>query len=232
MKRHNICIIPARGGSKGIPMKNIRSIAGKPLLAWTIEAAKKSNWVDDIIVSTDNKDIADIAKQYGANIHWRSEKNSSDNIHAIHAILECIEYCEKENITIQNVIMLLATSPLRVSVDIDSAISIFENGNCDSVVSVVKFDKPATSLRKVGESGFMAPIVNADFFEIQRQDVKEQLYEVNGSIFVSSCENLKQRKSFHTGKVRPYIMPKCRSIDINSMDDWSMAEIILEEKCL
>jgi CMP-N-acetylneuraminic acid synthetase len=227
MEKINVCIIPARGGSKGVQRKNIRELAGKPLIAWTIISARKARAIDKVVVSTEDNEIADVAQQYGAEVHWRSEENAKDSVHTIHAVLECLYFYEKRGIIIKNVAMLLATSPLRTNLDIDTALTLLDRGNCDSVISVSKFDKPISSLRWMDDDEIMEPIVEVDHFEVQRQDIKKPLFIVNGSIFVSSPKHLKEVESFHKGRVKGYVMSKNTSIDINDMADWTMAEALL-----
>lgn len=222
---NNICIIPARGGSKGIPGKNVKKFGGKPLLAWTIEDAICSRCIDKIVVSTDDEKIAKVAIDYGVDVHERSEKNAGDDIHAVYAILECLDFYEENEIEIKYVTMLLATSPLRKSTDIDSAFDLFFD--CDSVISVVDFEKPISSLRYLDKNNIITPIQNVDLFEVQRQDVKKQLFEVNGSIYISTVEHLRRTASFHKGRVKGYVMKRNFSIDINTYNDWEMAEAML-----
>lgn len=223
----NVCIIPARGGSKGIERKNIKELAGKPLLAWSIEAALKARSADKVIVSTEDKEIARVAQEYGAEVHWRSQENAKDSVHAVHAVLECLNFYEKQGIIIEGVAMILATSPLRTHLDIDASFALLRQRSCDSVVSVSKFDKPISSLRRINGDGIMEPIIKTNFFEVQRQDIIEPLFLVNGSIFVSTAKHLKSTKSFHEGKIVPYIMNKKMSIDINDSTDWDMTEAMI-----
>lgn len=225
----NMCIIPARGGSKAIERKNIRELAGKPLVAYSIEAARKARTVDKVVVSTEDAEIAGVAQKYGAEVHWRSQENARDDIHAVHAVLECLNFYEEQGIIITNVAMLLATSPLRTKLDIDAAFALLDKKDCDSVISVSKFDKPISSLRWIDEDGIMQTIVKVDKFEVQRQDIKKPLFIVNGSIFVSTAEHLKKTSSFHQGKVYAYRMGKNFSIDINDCADWAMAEALIND---
>lgn len=222
----DICIIPARGGSKGILKKNIKTLNGQPLIYWTIKAAIESNCFDDVIISTDDADIVSVSNKFDVKIHHRSAKNSTDNVHSIFAILECIDWLEKTKYSCNSISMLLPTSPLRKSEDIVEAFSIFKTNDCDSVVSVVKYDKVLSSIRAMDDD-YLFPVVETNSFEKQRQDIN-QLYEVNGSIFISTSKNLKKTKSFHKGNVKPYIMSKLRSIDINSLEDFIIAENIMK----
>ena len=226
----NLCVIPARGGSKAIQRKNIKDLAGKPLLTWSVESALRAHTVGKVVVSTEDEEIAKVATDAGAEVHWRSKENAQDDIHAVHAVLECLNFYKERGITVGSVGMLLATSPLRTHLDIDTAFNILAAGGCDSVVSVSKFDKPVSSLRRLAEDDIMSPIVQVDKYEVQRQEIKELLYVVNGSIFISTAEHLEKTKSFHQGKVRAYKMGKNFSVDINDIADWTMAEALLSSR--
>lgn len=225
----NMCVIPARGGSKAIERKNIKELAGKPLVAYSIQSALKARTVDKVVVSTEDAEIAEIAKQYGAEVHWRSQENAQDHVHAVHAVLECLNFYEEQGIIIGSVAMLLATSPLRTNLDIDAAFTLLDRKDCDSVISVSRFDKPISSLRWIDEEGVMQTIVKVDKYEVQRQDIKKPLFVVNGSIFVSTAEHLKKTSSFHQGKVHAYRMGKNFSVDINDSADWTMAEALIND---
>ena len=168
-----------------------------------------------------------MAEEYKAEVHWRSEENCRDNIHAVHTIIECLDFYEKLGIIIENVGMLLPTSPLRRYDDIDSAFGLLKDSGLDSVVGVSSFGKPASSLRYLNEMGLMSPIIETESFEVNRQYMAQTLFEVNGAIFVARVEHLKKTKSFHQGKVMAYHMARDRSVDINTLSDWTIAEAIL-----
>lgn len=226
----NMCIIPARGGSKGIPRKNIKNFGGKPLVAWTIEHALGAKSVDKIVVSTDDEEITSVAAKYGVETYVRSKENSEDDVHAVHTIIECLNFYENSGIMIENVGMLLPTSPLRSSVNIDACFAILEQECCDSVISVIEFEKPISSLRYLDKDDIMSPIISVDSFEVQRQDISKPLYEVNGSVYVSRTEHLKKVVSFHQGVVKAYKMSRNCSVDINTLENWAMAEAMLYRK--
>jgi CMP-N-acetylneuraminic acid synthetase len=124
--------------------------------------------------------------------------------------------------------MLLPTSPLRDWSDIDNAFAIMGRGECDSVVSVSSFSKPASSLRYLDENDLMNTIIDVESFEVNRQDISQPLFEVNGSIFIANAEHLKKTKSFHKGRVKAYRMSRDRSVDINTLSDWTIAEAVLK----
>ena len=219
----NSVIVPARSGSKGIPRKNIKMLNGKPLIAYSILAAHESKVFDKIIVSTEDIEIAEVAKQYGAETRDRPNELAADHVHSVHVVLDCIEHYKMEPDDL--VCMLLPTSPFRTSEDIYKSVDLLHE--CDSVISVVKCDHTISSFRTLSK-GQLCPIVSVENYEAQRQG--SELYEVNGSIYVSTAANLKINKSFHKGHIVPYIMSKERSIDINDLFDWNMAELLMENK--
>jgi CMP-N-acetylneuraminic acid synthetase len=225
---NNIAIIPARGGSKGVHRKNIKTIAGKPLVVWSIDTCLEAKEVDAVVVSTDDDEIYNIAKSYGAIPYMRPEHLGYDNVHSVHVVLDYLTYCKKEGIIIDRVAMVLPTTPLKTEEDIDRAFSIFDD-SCDSVIGVKEYDRPISCIRKlVGNN--IVPVVEINNFETQRQDMKDKLYEVNGSIYISTPDNILARKSFHKGKIKPCVMNNINSIDVNNEDDLRVAETMLWDR--
>lgn len=224
----NLAIIPARGGSKGIPRKNIKELAGKPLLAWTIEAALDVAAIDKLVVSTDDSEIEEVAKAFGAEVFRRGPEAAQDHVHSVHAALECLRFYMNRGIIVDRVVMLNCTAPLKTAGDIEGAIEQLDS-TCDSVIGVSCYDKPVSSLRKmVGD--IMLPVIKVKKFETQRQEIKEKLLEVNGSIYVSTPKHLFAAESFHQGNIKPFIMSKLHSIDINNLEDFELAEALLCQK--
>ncbi len=225
----NLAIIPARGGSKGILMKNMKVLFNKPLVSWTIESAIRSMKIDKVIVSSDNSDILNLALAYGVLFRERPAELAKDNVHAIKVVIDCLNFYEEKGITIDKVAMLLPTSPLRTTEDIDKAFEILENSNATSVVGVCKSDKPESNFRHI-KDGILYPIKNVDKFEVQRQDIIDPIYEVNGAMFVAETEHIRKFSSFHMGNPAAYIMNKINSIDINDLDDFRIAEALLWQR--
>jgi len=143
----NLAVIPARGGSKGIPLKNIRMICGEPLVVWTIEAARKAASIDEVVVSSDSYDIRELAIQYGVTANDRPKELAEDNVHAIHVLINCLNFYEERGIIINRVAMLLPTAPLRTAEDIDNAFAILDETGATSVVGVCKCNKPESNFR-------------------------------------------------------------------------------------
>ena len=141
-KMEIIALIPARGGSKGIPKKNIKNLRGKPLISYSIGSAKKTKYINKVVVSTEDKEIAEISREYDAEIIERPEELAEDESSTIDTILHALEVLRAENYNPDIIILLQPTSPLRNAEDIDSAIELFLNSDCESVVSVCEVEHP------------------------------------------------------------------------------------------
>lgn len=224
-----IAIIPARGGSKGVPRKNVRSVNGKPLIAYTIEAAIAASTVDRVIVSTDDEEIASIACQYGAEVPFmRPDELATDSARAADAYLYTVERLEREcGISVDKFIVLLPTAPLRTAEDIDAAVAIMRNNDATTVVSMAEAEIPPAWYYSVREDG---SVRNAGFEKANevanRQD--NQTYLVpNGAIYILDHNLLKNTKSYYDDTTMPYVMPASRSVDIDTEEDLAFARYLL-----
>jgi N-acylneuraminate cytidylyltransferase len=213
-----LAIIPARGGSKRIPKKNIKKLGRQPLIKYTIDAAINSKKLDDVIVSTENKEIHDISKRFGARVIERPEVLATDWAKTIDVILDVLT---KEEIDV--VVLLQPTCPFRTAEDIDGAVKTFLKNKCDSVISVAEASPSHCWLMKIKGNQFLTPVFGHKYFTQRSQDLPK-MYIPNGAIYVSTPAILKKHKTFYTNKVLPYIMPRERSIDIDDFDDWAIAE--------
>jgi len=222
-----LTVIPARGGSKGIPRKNIRLLNGKPLIAYSIEAAFKSRRANRVIVSTEDQEIAEISKRYGAEVIDRPKELARDDSPTIDAVLHALGLLEEGGYMPDVVVLLQPTSPLRNAEDIDNAIELFLSRECDSVVSVCEFKHSPYWSFKI-ENGYLKPIFGENYIKMRRQDLPKA-YIPNGAIYVSTPETLRKYKSFYCPKTVPYIMPLERSIDIDNEIDFILAELIMKK---
>jgi CMP-N-acetylneuraminic acid synthetase len=222
-----IAIIPARGGSKRIPKKNIKNMAGKPLVAWTIESALKSRLLDRVIVSTDDKEIAQISKKYKAEIIERPKELATDKAKAIDALWHVLECLKKENYVPDAVIFLQPTSPLRTDKDILKAIDIFLKNKCESVVSVSEMNPSPYWSFKI-EDKYLKLLFGEGYLSKRSQDLPK-IYVPNGAIFIAKIKTLENFNSFYTSLISPYIMPQERSIDIDTKEDFKKAENFLRK---
>ena len=222
-----LCIIPARAGSKGVPNKNIREFMGKPLLVHSIEQAIESGQFDTIAVSSDSPLYLDIAREAGANfLIDRPEYLASDTATTIDVLVHALEEAEQiKKKEFASVCLLQATSPLRRFGDIAEAIEVREEGGFDSVLSVCEAkNSPYFNLVEQKTSGDGVEISKQLNKVVTRRQDAPSIYQINGSIYVWSRQALiQQRKSLCT-KTGIYLMPGLRSVDIDSEEDWKIAE--------
>ena len=217
-----LAIIPARGGSKGVPRKNIRDVAGKPLIAWTIEEAKKSEYIDRLVVSTDNQEIADIAVQWGGDVPFmRPAELALDDTPGISPVIHMLTTVQPEY---DLVVLLQPTSPLRTVEDIDGAITLMVDRNAKACVSVVEPDKSPYWMYSLNNSGKLIPLLSGDY--ACRQDIPVA-YALNGAVYVAESNWLVRMQTFVTDETVAFIMPKERSIDIDTNIDLILANELL-----
>lgn len=226
--RQIICLIPARGGSKGLKRKNIKLFAGEPLIAHTIKAAINSKLIDKVYVSTEDEEISQISKNYGSLVIKRPKELARDETKTIEVLVDFLNNLNLNNDKI--IILLQPTSPLRTTEDIDNAIRIFLEGKCESVISVCNLNhSPLWSFKL--ENNYLKSFFNQDYLEKRRQELPS-LYTPNGAIYISTPKILNQYLSFFGDKIIPYLMPFERSIDIDSEEDFNLAEIIFKYRLI
>jgi N-acylneuraminate cytidylyltransferase/CMP-N,N'-diacetyllegionaminic acid synthase len=224
-------IIPARGGSKGIPHKNITLLAGKPLIAWTIEAVQLSLRLNRVIVSTEDNEIARIAKQYGAEVPFlRPTELAEDDTPGIAPILHAVKWLEKNEGYLPDLVMCLQpTSPLRSPEDIDAAIELAAQKNADTVVSVMPVDHHPDWMRCVDADGRLKDFSTRDHSATRRQDLPP-VYVLNGAIYLGGRTVLLEQENWYADKTYAYIMPPERSLDIDTQWHLWLANLILKDK--
>ena len=227
MKNKFIAIIPARGGSKRLPGKNIRDLCGKPLIAWTIESAMKSNYIDKTIVSTDNEQIAKISRDFGAEVPFlRPKELATDNSSPIEAIIHALEFLENEGEKYDIVVLLEPTSPLRKENDIDRALKLFfENINhYTSLISVGKVRLENPFIMKRIDSGFVESLIGIGCYETQ-----PKAYFPYGVIYLSKITTLYKYKTFYQEKSLPYLIERWQNYEIDDKCDFLCIEAILKQ---
>ena len=225
-----LAITLARGGSKSVPKKNIKKIAGKPLIAFTIEEALKSKHIDDYIVSTDCKEIANVANKFGAGTPFlRPSEYSTDEASSLSAIIHAIEFMENaKSIKYDFFIELMCTNPLKNNEDIDSVIEKAVKNNAESVIAVHKLDDhhPARIKKIVNDK--IVDFCIEEPNEARRQDLKPLAYIRSGSIYCMRRDFIIEKNKRYGGSdSRPYILPPDRAINIDTMNDFLLAELIL-----
>jgi N-acylneuraminate cytidylyltransferase len=227
-----LAIIPARGGSKGIPKKNIVEISGKPLISYSIEVAKKSNLIDKVIVSTDNDEIAEISKKHGAEVPFkRPSELAEDHVPTYPVIKHTLEWLkENEKYEPDLVVLLEPTFPLRTSGEVDEAIkTIQKDDEADSLRGVIEpFQNPYRMWTVKGK--YLKPLIPTDTqsFEKPRQSL-EKVYWQNGYIYISKYKTIMEKGNIHGEKILPFILDEGKFIDLDTEEDLKLLKKVLEK---
>ena len=226
-----VAVITARGQSKGIPDKNIRPLAGKPLIAWTIEAAGKSKLLDRIIVSTDDQRIAKVAQDYGAEVPFvRPSELALDNTPHIDVMIHALNWLEAQPEGECPYVMLLQpTVPFRTAEDIDAAIQLAAAKQAPAVISVCEVERHPYIMKRVLEDGTMSDFLPSDIPYLRRQALP-LCYALNGAIYLVRPALLRREKTFCPKGAYAYIMPPERSLDIDSPWNLQVADLIMRDK--
>ena len=225
-----LAVILARGGSKELPGKNIAAIAGKPLIAWTIEAALGSESVTRTIVSTDDVDIAETAKLYGAEVPFlRPSELAEDGTPGSLPVLQAVSGLdEREAYRPDLVVTLQPTSPLRGADDIDAAVALLIERSADAVVSVTAVQQHPLWMKTIDAQGWVHDFVGQAKSVGARQELPP-IFAPNGAIYIAPRNVLLSRGGWDTQRTAAYIMPFERSIDINTAQDFAIAELFLRK---
>lgn len=216
-----LAVIPARGGSKGVPRKNIRMVAGKPLIAWTIAEARKSQYIDRLIVSSEDEEILEVAKSWGCEAPFvRPEPLARDDTPGIDPVLHAIEAIGS---AYDYVVLLQPTSPLRTVEDIDGSIEYCIKQGSFSCVTVTVPEQSPYWMYSLNSGGQLQPLLKAERKYNRRQDLPA-VYILNGAVYVAECKWLRASRSFLAPETVGYIMPQVRSLDIDTDLDLLLAE--------
>jgi N-acylneuraminate cytidylyltransferase/CMP-N,N'-diacetyllegionaminic acid synthase len=227
-KKKVLAIIPARGGSKGLPGKNIKILGGKPLIAWSIEAALNSAEIDRTIVTTDAEDIAQVAIEFGADVPFlRPEELAADDTSSADVVLHVLNTLEEEY---DIIVLLQPTSPFRTSQHIQQAFAQCKEHNNYTLISACESDKSPDWLFW-NEGNKLEPILGENSKATRRQDVRKA-YVLNGAIYVVEVNRFKQHLKFLHDNSLPFVMDKQSSVDIDDVMDFKFAELVLNEKPL
>jgi N-acylneuraminate cytidylyltransferase len=222
-------VIIARGGSKGLPRKNILLTHKVPLIAWSIRSAKSSVYLDRVVVSTDDSEIATIAERYEAEVPFlRTEQAATDAAPGVAAVLDTLERLDK---AYDLVVMLQPTSPLRIREDIDGAIEMCAKDDTPAVIGIYDVTKSVKWAVSLDAEGSLTSVdARGSDYVLCRQMIKDRVYAPNGAVYVARTPWLKERRSFMSEGVKGYIMPPERSIDIDSKLDHFIAEALLKDQ--
>lgn len=225
---NNLAIIPARSGSKGLKDKNIKLLNGKPLIAYSIEAAKKSEIYSHILVSTDSERYGEIAIQYGAEVpFYRSEENASDVASSWDVVKEVLRKYMEMGVEFDTFTLLQPTSPLRKTEDILNAYQIFKEKNATAVVSVCEMEHSPLWSNTLPEDNSLSGFLKSESNK-QRQKL-ETFYRINGAIYMADVEEFLKDTNLYRDNCYAYKMSAERSIDIDTELDFKIAETIINQ---
>jgi CMP-N-acetylneuraminic acid synthetase len=221
-----LAVIPARGGSKRLPRKNVLPFLGKPIIGYTVEAARASKLFDRVIVSTEDDEIASIAAGFGAEVRERAKELASDTARVVDVCLDLLDREQAQGRAYDVLAVLYATAPLRTAEDIAGTVNLLEPGRCDFALAVTNYDLPPHQALKVGDDNAVAPMWPALINE--RADVIGKLCVDNGSTYAVSVGAFRRERGFYGPGLRGYLMPRSRSIDIDTPEDFEMAQLMAE----
>ena len=224
-------VITARGGSKGIPKKNIKELGGKPLIVWTIAAAQQSQFLTDFLVSTDDQEIADVCVSVGASVPFlRPPELSTDAAKSIPVIQHAIQFQKDLGKEYDYVMILQPTSPFRTAADIDACITKIVDTGADSVMSMVKLvDFSVAKLKQLDVEDRILPLAESEGTESKSRHDLEGVYKRNCAIYLSRVSCLMNNDLFGADS-RAYVMPDSRSVDINVPLDLVVAQALVSEQ--
>ena len=228
-----IGIVPARAGSKGLPRKNIAPLCGKPLIAWSIEAGLRSQYIDLVIVSTDSNKIAGIAAEYGASVPFiRPAELATDETPTIDVVIHALEYLNNQRKQrFDYTVLLEPTSPLRDEADIDRAIKqLVDNVGASSLVGISRTEAQNPEfLVCLSENNFLRGFDQSEIKPVRRQEIKD-VYFLEGSIYVSDTKTLIARRTFCHQETLGCIFPKWKSLEVDDLEDLIMVEALMLHK--
>lgn len=222
-----LAVIPARGGSKGIPRKNIKELGGKPLIAWTIECAKKSAYIDRAIVSTEDEEIAEVARKCGGDVPFmRPLELAQDDTPGVMPVIHAVDALPGYDY----VVLLQVTSPFRTAEDIDGTIKKCLDANADTCVSVTEAESSPYWMYRLGRDDRLNPLLAADMGKNYQRQKLPLVYQLNGAVYVSKCEVLRHDKKLVGLNTIGYVMNAGHSLDIDNIQDFMLAEIMMKSQ--
>ena len=230
-KKPNVLgVIPARGGSKSVPHKNLAPLNGKPMMVWTIEAAQNSKMMTHFVVSSEDEKIIQVALQYGAPAPFvRPAEFATDEAPSLPVVQHAVREMEARlNIVFDYVVMLQATSPLRTGADIDAALEKLIRTGADSVVSVVRIAHHHPYRMRFIENDLLVKLPMGEQKELQRRQDLPPVFIRNGAIFATKREVVMEQNSFLGTVSRPYLMPESRSANVDTKFDFLVVEVMMQ----
>lgn len=234
--RRVLAIVPARRGSKGLPLKNIRPLQGKPLLAWAVEAARGSRFIDRVILSTEDPEFASIGRAAGAEVPFlRPAELATDDAPSIAFILDAIDRLEAAGDRYDDLVLLEPTSPLTECIDVDAALELLHarRAEADAIVgaSALSTTHPAFAVR-IDDMGLLRPASAPAFGQLPRRQDIEPMFALDGSLYISSIDALRRERSFCHARTLPFLTPKWKSFEVDDLVDFVCIEALLAKRHL
>lgn len=218
-----IAIIPARGGSKRIPLKNIKPFCGKPMIAWSIEAALQSACFDQVIVSTDDAEIAEVARQWGAAVPFmRPAELSDDHTGTIPVIRHAIEWFNLQRQSVEQACCLYATAPFVTAEDLRRGLDVLQGNDCDYAFSVTSYPFPIQRAIRINAEG-RVEMFSPEHFNTRSQDLEEAFHDA-GQFYWGRARAWRQGEMIFSPHSLPVLLPRHRVQDIDTPEDWARAE--------
>ncbi len=226
-----LAIIPARGGSKGVPRKNIKPLAGKPLLAWTIETALSASCLDRVILSTDDEEIADVGRRFGMDVPFlRPSQIAGDDTTDLPVYEHALQWlAENESFVPDIIVWLRPTAPLRTVDDIEQGVDLLIEKQPDWVRSVCEVEHHPYWMYKPGDAGLMAFVDGIRIEDYMRRQLLPKAFRLNGAVDVAWRRTILEKK-LYSGVIQPHVMPAMRSVDIDTLLDFKIIEAILAQE--
>jgi CMP-N,N'-diacetyllegionaminic acid synthase len=222
-------LITARQNSKRLPGKNLKPLCGKPLLAYTIQAALASSRLDRVVVSTDGEEIASVARQCGAEVPFRRPKElATDDARSVDVMIHALSWFQQhENLAPDALVLLQPTCPLRTGTHIDEAIALYEAHEADCVVAVSEPKLHPFWTKTMDPAGLLTPFLQVDLSHYHQKQSLPQLWASNSSIYVLRRESFLARKEIYGGRTFGYVMPDSAALDIDTPWEFHLAELII-----
>ena len=231
IKLNILAIIPARGGSKGFPGKNIYPVNGKPLIAYTIKASLESKLITKTVVSSDDDSVLDVSKSFGSDVLKRPKQYATDEASSEVVVLDTIEQLKKKGQIFDLFVLLQPTSPLRDAGDIDSALQNILDHNANAIISVINIGVKPFKTYFLDKEGFLKGVHSNESPNMRRQDLPDA-YLANGAIYCTYVKQFEKCKSFIPNGTIPYIMSNEKSVDVDSVLDIAELEQIMKKTLL
>ncbi|PSQ96738.1 MAG: acylneuraminate cytidylyltransferase [Bacteroidetes bacterium SW_9_63_38] len=219
-------VILARRGSKGLPRKNVRDLAGKPLIAWTIEAGYESEYLDRLILSSDDEEIMEVVEEYGCDVPFRRPAElAEDDTPSMDALLHALDQMPDHDY----VVLLQPTSPLRTAEDVDATIERCHQTEAPACATVTETDEPPQWMHTLNDEHRLEPVLDSDEAVTRRQEAPTT-YVLNGAVYVGRTDWLRETRDFVTDPTRAHVMPRKRSADVDTALDLAWCEWLVNHK--